>query len=679
MNATMTLKPASKSRLGREQLRTLNELERQEYYLSRLPAGYKFPLFNGRQAVLSQRASNYRTTARAAREIVDNGIEAGAKNVRIIFDQPSENNRGKHERKNTVRAIAFIDDGPGMSPAMVRYAVTWGGGTHSEDPTFIGKFGFGLPNASINQTTFLEVFSRTSANSSWHRVDLNIDNVDEFGEVNVPPGEDTVLPEFVTAYLDRNGIKLGSGTVVVWHRPDRLTYSQASNLKEHLLDDFGVTYRYMLPRYEADPETKRQKMIAPGRINLYVEDKPVEAIDPLFLMPGTRYYLPPDKEDPEKGGAWETFGHGNNDGRIFAVKYFIDPETRGKKLAWLRTDEELDAAKQDPIVKAIGYIHIRVSRMPVGFVDGTIGAKKAKSTPYLRFDVRQSRRGVSFVRADREIETLDAFPRTAHDKASGLGEWPHISTYAYHYAMEVRFDPELDEAFGVAHDKQTVRPCDDFWRIMTSEGIELDKAVRVEEKYQTDQRDRTLRKEKEPAITDPAKTAPAANAAEAASRSLGEPKKVVSHRAAEAKRLFDEATKKRAEHNKESIDVARKAIEDEANRKRFAIEFFESEGGVFYKPSLGNGAQRVAMINKSHPFYRVFYTAVAEIGNPIARQTVDLLLLTLANGELTATEEVAEMYEVQRESKWSQFLKVGLKKLEDTEPHREEENVNEEE
>jgi hypothetical protein len=59
-------------------MRMLSESERQAYYTDRLPEDFRFPLFNGRQAVLSQRQSGYRTTARAAREIVDNAIEAGA-------------------------------------------------------------------------------------------------------------------------------------------------------------------------------------------------------------------------------------------------------------------------------------------------------------------------------------------------------------------------------------------------------------------------------------------------------------------------------------------------------------------------------------------------------------------------------------------------------------------------
>jgi hypothetical protein len=48
------------------------------------PRIFKFPLFNGRQAVESQRKSAYKNTARAAGEIIDNSFEAGASEYYVI-------------------------------------------------------------------------------------------------------------------------------------------------------------------------------------------------------------------------------------------------------------------------------------------------------------------------------------------------------------------------------------------------------------------------------------------------------------------------------------------------------------------------------------------------------------------------------------------------------------------
>src|SRR6266566_5105306 len=152
--------------------RLISEIERQQKCLDRLPKEFIYPLFNSKQALESQRRNGYRNTAAAGREIVDNAIEAGATRIDVIFERPARTKA--HERSESVSAVAFIDNGSGMLPAMARFALSWGGGTHFEDPNFIGKFGFGLPNASINQTRHVEVFTRTHAKEEFNRAFLDI-------------------------------------------------------------------------------------------------------------------------------------------------------------------------------------------------------------------------------------------------------------------------------------------------------------------------------------------------------------------------------------------------------------------------------------------------------------------------------------------------------------------------
>src|SRR5215203_1487575 len=206
-----------------------------------LTEDFVFPLFNAKQALESQRKSGYRDTASASRGIVDNAIEAGATRVDVVFDT-ERNNSGK----KVVRAVAFIDDGSGMLPEMARYALTWGGGTHFDDPNSIGKFGFGLPNVSINQTRRVEVYTRTEANEPFTMAHLDVNKFGEFGIQEIPEPEPAELPRFVERHMKNNDIHLDHGTVVVWVEPDRLTYRSYAYLKDHIVDDFGVTYRYML-------------------------------------------------------------------------------------------------------------------------------------------------------------------------------------------------------------------------------------------------------------------------------------------------------------------------------------------------------------------------------------------------------------------------------------------------
>lgn len=613
--------------------RMLTELQRQDDYIRELPENFEFPLFSGRQAVESQRKSGYKTTAHAAREIVDNAIEAGANNVWIALERVSPSKRGKYERKDAVSAIAFIDDGPGMRPKMARFALSWGGGTHTREPEFIAKFGFGLPNSSINQTRRVEVYTRTVEDKAWIRAVLDINEVPPYGLMQIGEPVAASLPAFVGEFLERKRISLKSGTIVVWQNPDRLTYAQATILKQHLKHDFGVVYRYLL-----------------DRVHVYVEDDEVKKVDPLFLSPDGLFYVP-----PEQRGASLRFE------RSLAVKYWRDETTGAPHLERMDSAADIAAARKDPSI-TVGTIQVRIARFPYGFA---LGEAKHKGTDaYKRFEIRKGRRGMSFVRAAREIETVDVFPTSASDEASGLGSWPILQSYAYHWGVEVKFGPELDEAFGIGNDKQTVRPIEDFWRVMKD--AEVDRAVREEEAHQRTIRNSERAENATREAASPDKPNPATEAAAQAEEVVG-PAKLPEERKQEAQKELERAVNTRSQSTGESAEQAAKAIEDEARRKRYAIEFFDSEGGVFYLPSFGTGLQRVAKINKRHPFFELFYARLAALQDPRPRQVVDLLLLALAQAELKAEGVKRTTYEHEREREWSPFLGNALKILEQME------------
>ncbi len=238
------------------------------------------------------------------------------------------------------------------------------------------------------------------------------------------------LPKFIQEYLKRANGEFNHGTVIYWVRPDRLTYKTSANLRDHLLDDFGSTYRSLLAEGE-----------------IVVEGTPVEAVDPLFLDPKARYYVP-----PENGGAQKRLDI------AVPVKVFEDEVTGALHLERLDQKEFTKIKKNGPhqSVRAVGVIGIRISRLPLGFATGRKGSAGIEPMDELagtRLKIRLGRRGMSFVRANREIETVDVFPRSPE-----LGKWPLLQSYAYHWAIEVRFDPELDEIFGITNDKQRVRP-----------------------------------------------------------------------------------------------------------------------------------------------------------------------------------------------------------------------------
>lgn len=625
--------------------RLLTEVERQKKYLSRLPKDFKYPLFNTKRALESQRRSGYRSTASAGREIVDNAIEAQASEVHAVFQRQHERGKGKG---SAVSAIAFIDNGAGMTGDMVRYALSWGGGTHFDEPNFIGKFGFGLPNASINQTKRVEVYSRVEGTAGFSMTYLDVKEFAEHEVQSIPPTQLAELPSFVQEYLTRNHLKLDHGTVVLWVNPDRLTYRTPDPLKTHLVDDFGVTYRYLLAA--ASGERSGSETL----FKLVVEGVHVLPTDPLFLESRSRLYL-----DPEKGGALPT-----ENLRAIPVRYYRDPETGQLHLTKMQDVKEID----EPGTIAGGAIAIRVARFPVGFVESKRGrpAKDGLTEAQRRFEIRKARRGMSFVRASREIETVDAFPRRASDIASGMGKWPLLQGYAYHWGIEVRFDPDLDEVFGITNDKQQVRPIEDFWRLLASEKV--DDLLRRENAWQAEQR----RTPPEIMVTEIA--SPAEIAARAANTATGRRSSPPDRSKKEANLSFEREAQRQAKLSDKTIDDIRKALEEEAKRRPYKVEYVEVLHGPFYEP-VWVGPQAVVRVNRSHPFFTTFYGSLLKLsGSRLAKEALDLFLLTLGQAELSVDDEqAAEWYKIQRESVWNLYLATGMRTLAATEMPTEEE------
>lgn len=614
--------------------RLLTEVDRQRKYLGRLPKDFEFPLFNSKQALESQRRNGYRNTAAAGREIVDNAIEAGASQIHVIFERPPR--LKSHERADSVSAVAFIDDASGMLPEMVRFALSWGGGTHFDDPNFIGRFGFGLPNASINQTRRVEVYTRVAKDEPWTKAWLDVSSVPDHGVQTIDEPVEAELPPFVKRYLSTNGIELDHGTVVVWDKPDRLTYRMAASLKEHLVDDFGVVYRYLL-RDDANQKS----------IDLRVEGVRVEPVDPLFLDPRARYHVPEDT-----GGAVRVSE------KEIPVRYFREPDTGGVHARRITDEDKLDP--KDPNLLAVGTLVVTVARFPVGFAADK-GRRKGEATDAnRRFEVRKSRRGMSFVRANREIETVDVFPRSMRDTASGLGHWPLLQGYAYHWGVEVRFEPSLDEIFGITNDKQTVRPIEDFWRILAEE--EIDAALHRENAWQEQHRAKA-----KPRATPSNQPSPAERAASTADSVAGRRPHVPDSRKEEANEALESAAEKRAEVTQESIDEALAALQKEAKARPYRIDYFDDPDGPFYEP-MWEGLQIVVRVNRKHPFYETLYGELLQLGGGTkAKEAVDVVLIALSKGELTVDDDLAKLwYESQRKETWSPFLAKALRVLAQT-------------
>ena len=444
-----------------------------------------------------------------------------------------------------------------------------------------------------------------------------------------------------------SSLDLKHGTVVVWSQLDRISFRTPAKLKEHLLDDFGVTYRYLL----TNPDRP---------VKIIVEGVEVLPVDPLFLLPEGLYHLPPDQ-----GGAQPM------ENVAIPVRYYEDVATGERHFK--KVYDESDLGEEGTTLLAAGAITVKVARFPLGFAVGSVrdGDDDKKVRPVdgdsrRRIGIRKGRRGMSFVRAGREIETVDAFPKKEDDRASGQGNWPSLQSYALHWGAEVRFDPAFDDVFGITNDKQSVRPAEDFWRVLHEVGV--DGWLQRENGWQRDKRDRRVPQQ---IVTDG--PTPAELAAQESDIAVSTKPQVPEHLKQGANENFENEVQARVQEKAQteqvpvdqvSVDEVREALKKEASRRQYRVELYESEDGPFYKPEWMS-EQITVCINTKHPFYEVLYGDLLKLpGGERAKEAVDLLLLALGKAELTTQDEqMTEWYEAQRRKRWSPFLETSMSNL----------------
>jgi hypothetical protein len=330
------------------------------------------------------------------------------------------------------------------------------------------------------------------------------------------------------------------------------------------------------------------------------------------------------------------------------ARYFYDADTGAYHL-----EEIEDLSKVNPEDKttiAVGVMRLKIARFPYPFAGrGEDLSPDAKA----RFEIRQSRRGMSFVRAGREIETWDAFPRSKRDIANGLGKWPLLQSYAYYWGIEVAFGPEFDEVFGISNDKQRVRPIEDFWRVLTKR--EVDRLLMGENAWQVKTRS-TERKRR---------LAEKAQASETAVPVVtGKRLHIPERLKPSAQDNAEIEAKKRAEKTKRPLDEVLKVLTEETKRRPYRIDFFDDPRGPFYYPQV-DGLQLVIFINRQHRFYEMCYGELLSLeGGEQAKWGVDLMLFALGKAEVEIDDPTAaQQYEYTRVSKWSEFLQIALQDL----------------
>lgn len=509
--------------------------------------------------IQATRDSGYKGTASAISEIVDNAIQADATNIAIEITQSKDD-----ASKIT---ITITDNGYGMSPFALRQALRFGGTTRFNDRSGLGRYGMGLPNASLSQARRVSVYSwqrsvgggRTAGRTERRQVYccyLDVDMIANGQMKEVPTPRFANLP---------GSASTPSGTVVVWSECDRLEYRRVSTLVQKVASELGRRFRHYLWK----------------GASIRINGKPIVAVDPLYLH-----------SKSEIAGA-----------RLFGNEF----------------QYEIRASVDDP--KVAGVVRVRFSELPVH------EWYKLSNDQKRRIGISNGA-GVSIIRAGREVDFGWFF--MGNKRRENYDDW---------WRCEIQFDPILDEAFGITHTKQQVRPQEHLVEALTPD-IEA--------------------------------TARALNA-----------RVRNAHLAIKAGERFSEAERVAAE-----CDAFLRPLPKRSNRadgafmkeleRRYGVSQLQGEqtgGNYQYRilegplPSTSffeyafDGRRLVLVLNSEHPFYREVYKPLANGDSPRdqkLRSNIELLLLSLARSQVLCASSSTRGATEKQAKEWSDTLSTYL-------------------
>lgn len=537
----------------------------------------------------------YKSPVWALAEMIDNAIQAAATRVAVLTGYLADN---KSQAKPD--HLALIDDGVGMIPEMIRYAVMWGGTDREDDRTGFGRYGYGLPSSAVSLAKRYSVYSKVAA-GEWHVVTVDIEELAmhagdpaKTAELLTPrPG---APPAWVVARSKALPVdEMEHGTVIVLEELDRIRsmtgWITTSSLVNKLKEGFGVIYRHWIP--------ERQ---------ITVDGDVVEATDPVFLMEHARFY-DENHVRPKRVRA-----------RVFNV--------------------ETPSGRQ-------GTIRIRASVLPPNFQlrdPAQYGRGRPKNNK--RFDVMKDYNGLLICREGRQIDVVQP-------------PFTRFQNYDRNIKVEIDFDPELDEAFGITTSKQQIVIDTWMWDKLTGTGKEnghLENLISdMRREFESMQKE--LEAEAEKVADEREEPRPSAVAMEESEKYTQTRQQQTEQKSEEGRKNLEEEAERLARPGGAPKEEVIGDLIKRTQGQRYDVTFEAIEEGPFYVPKR-LGEQKRVIINTAHPFYSRVYSAADDV-----KSALEVLLLVVADAELEAAEgEPRAFYRAARQQ-WSERLRYALESL----------------
>lgn len=582
-----------------------------------LKDGSNVPLFFAQTLVSSLRDQGYNDTTSALCEHVDNSVQAGASEVRIYFRQNGKPGSYKTD-------VAVLDNGRGMAPNVLKVAMAFGGSLNFNNRSGIGRFGMGMKTAALSMSPMIELYSWQELGAIYNLA-LDVEAIGRDRSNNVFLEDPQLLDELPEELADL--IQKPMSVPKDREQQDLLADSR-DNLTEALGETGTIVYMPNCDRLSfaksntlVDHATKEmarvyRRAIGDG-LRLYINNRRVTAFDPTYSMSNARHR-----------------------------QYLDEVEAKGSKLVTVKIVEIPIHDKED---SATAQIKISLFKLPIE--EWSHLPQKTLKNDLHVFNGQT----VSILRNGREL-FADRMPEltTRHS----ITHW---------FRVQIDFPGELDEAFGVAANKQGVRLKGYVKEaIKKSIGDDISAVISEIRRFQSEQRIN----------------------AEASKPSTSESKATSSdpHQARSIALTAEEEVQ--IEENLRTLAISLKRA-DETDEEAFTrikaskylIQYVHDDYWPFYRAE--NRFGRVILsINTAHPFFSELYDPLRKLdgagnldaddeennGARLVRDqtgplvALELLLLSLARTQSSLSNENGDAQRTletfQRE--WSETLRIQL-------------------
>ena len=576
------------------------------------------PLFFAQTLISSLRDVGYNHTTSALCEHVDNAIEAGATEARIFYRQSGK--KGDYQVD-----AAVYDNGRGMEPNVLKVATAFGGSMSYNNRNGIGRFGMGMKTAALSMSPVMELYSWQEPGSIYSMIlDVEAIGKDRSNAVDLP---DPTLSTELRAELAELFIK-----PAVWptdRSEQELFATDADDLAERLGSHGTIVYMPACDRlssrkartlgeHAVSEMARIYRRAISGGLRLYVNNRRVEAFDPTYSMASARH-----------------------------AKALTNGAPTTSRLV-LSRPVDIPVSENDPT--RVGQIVAKVFALPIG--EWSDLDRKTQKNDLRIFDGLT----VSILRNDREVF---AGPLPKLTTQHSVTNW---------YRVQIDFPGLLDEAFGVASNKQGVRMKDYVLDKIRSEiGSDITKLNEEIKRFQAEKASRI----------EPAKATASEQRANEVDQLHAKP--LSTELTPEEQQQLDANLRGLAVTLKRDQETDEQAFE-RVKSSTYLIDFKHDEYWPFYHVDHKFG-RIILTINTAHAFFEKLYNPLKDLARKPVEEALqegqipdashanegplvalELLLLSLARaqGVLGMRSDEAKQVFDQLRREWSETYRIQL-------------------